>query len=419
LRDQFPGYVAEHGGAFINSDQHQIRNLVSDLGLSLLQVDGGNQAPGGDVYFMDGSYYTYDAANADWGQVRKAFRDALAVAPYPTTYVDHTPESVALDRMTVDEWLDANIPGGLGSRFARLMQTNVIAEYGLDPSQQSALNLIYLLAWNPKTSLDPINGVDEKFTVAGGNDQIVTRMVDQLPPGSVKYQHRLLAVRQSGGSTVSCTFDTGSGVRDVIADRVVLAVPFSTLRHCDLNGAGFSALKQRAICEWGLGTNGKLHLGMRSRPWVDLGFGGVTYSDMTRHQCAWDETAGQPLGGGVLLDFPGGSATTTRWTGTPFAPAKPSDVDRFLGQIEPIFPGTTAAYTGVAYRDAWHLNPWSKGAYTCPRPGQYTTLLGVAATVEGRVHFAGEHTSLESFGYLNGAVESGKRAGQEVAAALA
>lgn len=74
----------------------------------------------------------------------------------------------------------------------------------------------------------------------------------------------------------------------------------------------------------------------------------------------------------------------------------------------------TAAYTGKSYRDAWHLNPWSKGAYTCQRPGQYTSLFGVGTVRAGNVHFAGEHTSVEYYGFLNGAVESGERAAREV-----
>jgi monoamine oxidase len=33
-------------------------------------------------------------------------------------------------------------------------------------------------------------------------------------------------------------------------------------------------------------------------------------------------------------------------------------------------------------------------------------------------HFAGEHTSIESQGYLNGGVETGERAASEIIAAL-
>ncbi len=69
-------------------------------------------------------------------------------------------------------------------------------------------------------------------------------------------------------------------------------------------------------------------------------------------------------------------------------------------------------------RNAWDRNPWSLGSYALIRPGQYTSFYGVEAQPEGHVYFAGEHTSIDSQGYLNGAVESGQRAAAEVLASL-
>jgi monoamine oxidase len=417
LRDRFAGYVVEQGGQFINTAHDEMMAIVRELGLSLIEVNAGNLPPGGDTYWMDGADYSYDDANDEWGVVSRAFRDALAAAPYPSTYASHTTEAVRLDRMTVDEWLDAIVPGGLSSRFARLMQCNAVSEYGLDPGEQSALNLVYLLGFNSTRSLDPLTGSDEKYAVAGGNDLLVSGMVDALPAGSLQLGHRLLAVRQTD-SAVVCTLEHDGAVKDVVADRVVLALPFMVLRECELDAARFSERKLKVIRELDLGTIGKLHVGLSRRPWIDLGRGGIAYSDIHGHQVAWDVTVGQPLDGGVLVRVPGGTATSRNWYGDPFGPAPDADVARFLSQIEPIFPGTTAAYTGVSWRDAWHLNPWTKGAYTCPRPGQQTALLGIAHQVEGRVHFAGEHTSVETFSFMEGAVESGVRASAEVAAAL-
>jgi len=47
-----------------------------------------------------------------------------------------------------------------------------------------------------------------------------------------------------------------------------------------------------------------------------------------------------------------------------------------------------------------------------------TKYWGYAGIPEGRVHFAGEHTSTYSQGFLNGGVESGQRAAIEVLQAL-
>ncbi len=429
LRGYFDhGHTVEHGGAFINTDHNAIRNLVNSLGLGLYEVGGGNQPPYGDVYWVDGAPYTYDEANEDWGEVWRVFKDALAAAPYPQTAFSRTDAGLALDAMTVDDWIAANIPGGLSGRFGRIMRSNAIAEYGLDPDEQSALNLVYLLGWNGQNSLDPINGADERFGVVGGNDQIVSRMAAALPAGSVETGHVLVAVTRTGDGRARLTFQTGRRLVDVVVDRAILALPFTVLRDVDLSGAGFSPLKQRAIRELGLGSNGKIHLQLSRRPWLAAGYGGVSYSPVEQFQCIWDDTVDQPAAGegtigpespGILCYFPGGSATLDAWSGQAFGPAPGKQVGQVLDWVDPVFPGTAAAYDGLAWRDAWHLNPWSRGAYTCPRPGQYTGLFGVPELPEGPFHFAGEHTSSYYYGFLNGAVESGERAAKEVALASA
>lgn len=48
--------------------------------------------------------------------------------------------------------------------------------------------------------------------------------------------------------------------------------------------------------------------------------------------------------------------------------------------------------------------------------GQYTGFSGVEKERQGNVHFAGEHTSQDFQGYLNGAVETGARASSEILA---
>ena len=415
LRDYFPGMVVEHGGQLINIGHNAIRNLASSLGLSMDPVYGGSYGGMVDKYRIDGADYPHDAANADWGEVYYAMRNAQRAAPYPQTFDNHTDAGNALDNMTVNQWLDANVPGGLSSRFAKLMQSNAVAEYGLDPDQQSALNLIYLLGWNSQNSLDPLNGSDEKYVVRGGNDQLVTRMLDQLPAGTVRYGNRLVAVKQNANGSVRCSFKVGNKVSDVTADRVVLALPFSTLRDADLTQSGFSSVTLRAIRELDLGANAKIHVGVSRRPWVEQGFGGAAYTNLSGFQCGWDDSVNFPLPAGAFVFFPGGRQVSDGWSGATHGTAPAAQVSAYLAQLEPMFPGVTAAYTGKAFRDFWWSNPWSKGAYTCPMPGQYTTLFGAGAVPEGNVHFAGEHTSLLYFGYLNGAVETGERAARAVA----
>ncbi|MFW0781200.1 FAD-dependent oxidoreductase [Rossellomorea marisflavi] len=61
----------------------------------------------------------------------------------------------------------------------------------------------------------------------------------------------------------------------------------------------------------------------------------------------------------------------------------------------------------------WSVNPFSAGCFTLFTPGQETDFADYIQHPEGRLHFAGEHTS--SFhGWMEGAIESGIRAAYEL-----
>jgi monoamine oxidase len=68
----------------------------------------------------------------------------------------------------------------------------------------------------------------------------------------------------------------------------------------------------------------------------------------------------------------------------------------------------------------WAAEPWSGG---CPvgvaAPGRYLGLSGALRAAHGAVHFAGTETARVWNGYLEGAIEAGERAADEVLAALA
>jgi monoamine oxidase len=62
-------------------------------------------------------------------------------------------------------------------------------------------------------------------------------------------------------------------------------------------------------------------------------------------------------------------------------------------------------------------DPWARGAYAYFGPRFDPALRPLLArAAAGRVFFAGCHTSRGSQGYMNGAVESGSRAAEEIAA---
>ena len=410
LRDFFSGrLITEHGGSFLNSNQAAVRGLATRLGLTQEVVDGGDLPTGEEVFFIDGRLYTYAEANADWHDVGfPAFRTAARQL--------HTPAGAArLDRMSVSEWLDSTEIGS-GSRFGKLMLANTVTENGGDPGDQSAQDLIYLLTGNARASLQPLPGDDERFHIVGGNDQLVSRMIAQLPPDAVRHDHVLVAIREHADRAVRLVFDVSGRSVEVTADLVVLALPFSTLRAVELEHSGLSPRKRHVIRTMGMGTNAKIHLELSRKTWPRLGYSGATYGEWQRLACGWDDVVqlGPDARPALYLAFPGGRVGRTGITGKAHGEAPARDVRWALNELENVFPGTRAAFTGRAYEDHWALDPWVRGAYSYYRVGQANTYGQLAGRGEGRFMFAGEHTSINNIGFLDGAVETGERAARQV-----
>src|SRR5205823_1231467 len=63
-----------------------------------------------------------------------------------------------------------------------------------------------------------------------------------------------------------------------------------------------------------------------------------------------------------------------------------------LEQVEKVYPMIRKNFEGGA-SVCWDEERWARGAYAWFKPGQMTELLPHIARAEGRIHFAGEHTS--------------------------
>ena len=415
LRDYFSGGLqSEHGGAFLNSDQTAVRSLAAKLGLAEEVVDGGDLPSGEEIFLIGGSRYTEAEAQHDW--------DTFGFAAFHAAgrQLKSAAGEGRLDAMSVPEWLDST-PIGAGSRFGRLMLANAVTENGGNPSDLSALDLIELLTSNPRSSLQPLPGDDERYHLIGGNDQLASGMVAALPAGTVRFGHLLTAVRHNADRSIALSFDGPSGPVEATFDYVVLALPFSTLREADLSKSALSAQKRKAIRTMGMGTNAKIHLELSRKTWPALGYSGATYGEWQRLACGWDDTVqlGPSASPALYLAFPGGHAGDSGLTGPAHGPAPAADVAFALGEIEPLFPGTTAAFTGRAYEDRWARHPFSHGAYSYYRVGQAASYGQIAGRTEQRILFAGEHTSIANIGFLDGAVETGERAARRLLRKLA
>jgi monoamine oxidase len=407
------GQIAEHGGELIDQGHTQTRQLAQELGLDLDNLLAAEVNGTEALYYFDGEPYTYAEATDDLKAIWQQIHKDVSAASYPTLYNLSTERGRELDRMSIAQWIQAYVPGGLKSKLGQLLDVAYNIEYGAETNVQSSLNMLYLLGYSGQGQLRIFGPSNEKYHVRGGNDQITTRLAAALK-GQITKEAALTSIRRNANGSYSLAFATGLTTQTVVADRVVLALPFSVLRSLDYSAAGFSTLKKTAIEELGMGTNSKLHVQFKKRLWNALECNGETYAD-TGYQNTWEVTRGQPGTAGILVDYTGGKI------GASFGPenGSPSErAEKFLKQLEPVLPGIKAQWNGKATIDYWAGNPWSKGSYSYWKVGQYTKFAGIERQQEGNCHFAGEHTSIDFQGYLNGAVESGDRAAEEIFAAL-
>jgi monoamine oxidase len=407
------GQIAEHGGELIDQGHTQIRQLAQSLGLNLDNLHSAEVNGTEPLYFFDGQPYTFAEATDDLKKIWQPLHKDVSAASYPTLHDNFTPRGEVLDHMSIVDWIEDNVPGGINSKLGQLLDVAYTIEYGGEASEQSSLNMLYLLAYSGQGQLRIFGPSNEKYHVRGGNDQITDGMAAALS-GQITTGAELTSIKRNSDGTYQLSFHSSS-IPDVTAARVVLALPFSILRTINYSKAGFSKLKDTAIQELGMGTNSKLHLQFNTRHWNTLGCNGETFAD-TGYQNTWEVTRAQAGTAGILVDYTGGKIGASFGIGTPQDRAR-----QFLGQLEPVLSGITARWNGRATVDFWSAYPWTKGSYSYWKVGQYTKFAGVEREREGRAlncHFAGEHTSVDFQGYLNGAVETGQRAATEVIAAL-
>jgi monoamine oxidase len=406
----FDPLVAEHGGELIDQGHTQVRHLASELGLNLDNLLQAQPNGTEDFFWVNGGKYPYSQLLTDLnGMYQKLHKDVIA-AGYPTLWNSYTPRGWELDHMSIIQWLDESIPsGGSRSNLGRVLDIAYNIEYGAESSVQSSLNLIYLLGYRGQGQFRVFGASNEKYHVRGGNDQVAKRLGDALA-SQISLGTALTAIKQNATGSFTLTFSTGSGSLTVTVDRVVLALPFTLLRSVNFSRAGFEPLKVTAINESSMGTNSKLHVEFNDRFWYGAGNNGNTFAD-TGYQNTWEVSRAQDGGKGLLVDYTGGDIGASFGTGTPSSRAQ-----QFMSQLQPQFPGIRVSdhWTGRATIDFWAGNPWTKGSYSYWKVGQYTKFSGMEKTRQGNCHFAGEHTSQDNQGYLEGAVESGQRAVDEI-----
>ena len=385
-RDPFlRGEHAEAGADLIDESQTEICRLIASVGLRTAKI-----LPGGFTSVRQVGRRRRAGGKRAWQDLGKRLRPEIRAFGLSEQRWDGG-VAASLAQESVAEWLDR-------IRAPRLLRDVAIGLRGFflaDPSELS------LLALADQFAEEGAPGSEKMFRIVGGNDRLPAMLAKALG-SNLRLQTVLHRVTQTQ-SGVAATLESNGRVAEAHFDYLVCAMPATTVRDVVFNPA-LPDFHQQAVKTVRYGAATKTALQFDRAPWRKRGRPrafGTPFSI----GAVWDGNEDQR--GSILTLLAGGGASAA--TREMLAAEGPSRLVRELSWLN-LKDIELVAWTTMS----WEQELWSRGGYAYFDPQFSPPLRYWLARPFGRVFFAGEHTSLRWQGYMNGAVESGLRAAEEV-----
>ena len=393
LREPFaPGIHVEAGAEQIPGALEITQHYARVLGLTLLP----NRTVGTRLLYFVRGQRIVNTDDAVWPFALTDEERALGLAGLFRKYLDpdiaaaraefpqHTARGLAaLDRQTPGAWLRSR---GASPAAADLITLGFGADFG------SAASFV-LHAVNSR-------GSTQNYRVDGGNDRIARAFATRV---DIRYGVPVAAARQSDHD-VEITVRRPGGTETLRADRAVCTLPCPAIGGIFAE-ARLSAAKQRAIREQHYSRTVKVFLQSRTRFWLKDGWSGFVESDLPIERLTPDPGV-DPGSRGALAAYPIGAYTSALEQ-----MSEEARVAAARDQAMQMFPDLRREFEG-GLSHCWGLDPWQRGAFALHTPGQIG-FIDTLAAAEGRIHFAGEHTSPWT-GWMQGALESARRVVAEI-----
>lgn len=298
-------------------------------------------------------------------------------------------------------------------KFDRLTFAEFLRERGASRDAAAMLEMPYYkpeddpisaLWWLREAAL--LKGQRREYKIKGGNDLLPGAFAARLA-ARIRYGAAVVRIEHDAGS-ISVTYRQAGSTKRLSADYLVCAIPFTTLRRVEISPS-FSPEKRQAIEQHSYDSVTRVFLQTSQRRWEREGLSGFATTDLPEE--IWHPTFDRAGERALLVSYRSG-AQARRLA----ALAKTERIATVSQQMERVFPGVGETIeSGVSY--CWDEDEWARGAYSILKPGGMFSLLPHVARPEGRVHFAGEHTSIWP-GWMQGALESGNRAAREIGQSL-
>lgn len=402
LTETHQGTALDLGGQWLGPTQDRALSLASELGLTTYRqhVAGQNVLHlGGKRRLFRGTVPRVDPASLAaigwaWLRLDQLAKEVPLDAPWRAKHAEEW------DATTLDTWLRAN---------ARTETARKILRYGLetvfaaDPADFSLLHALFYI--HSGGGLDRLlsseNGAQHE-RVVGGMQRLAEGLAKKLPDGALRLSSPVRAIEQEAEHVIVRADEIS-----VRAERAIVALPpvlAGRLRYSPAMPASRDQLTQRVA----QGSAIKCIAVYERAFWRDEGLSGHAVTDLGPAHVQFDASTpeGTP---GLLLGFIEGNQAR-EWTSRPATERR----DAVLACFARCF-GVRAGLP-VHYVDkSWTEDEWARGCYAgfFP-PGVWTSAGEALRTPVGRIHWAGTETATVWNGYIDGAIQSGERAADEV-----
>lgn len=402
FRDWIDGAAIEGGGELIGANHPQWLRHARLFGLEFSDVvESDLEAP----IHLDGRLLSSAESEALWEEMDRAVNamNDLARTVDPEAPWSHN-RAEALDNQHARDWIEALDCSGLckhalGVQFA--------ADNAVPVERQS---LLAHLAMVKAGGVQRYWTESEVFRCAGGNDALATNLAQVLGPERLRLRSPALSI---DASSPERAVRVGlAGGTTIEADAVVVAAPSSVLRNIR-----FKPELPTALARAQMGVAVKRLTTLDRRVWLDADRAPDSLSDRSVSM-TWEPThATGPTATSkaCLTAFSGGPAATSL--------RRMASIERdrqILAELDGLYPGFKANAGEGRWMD-WPAETFIRCGYSFPAPGELTTIgrLWIEPACNGRVLFAGEHTSAGFPGYMEGALASGIRSARQAESLLA
>lgn len=301
-------------------------------------------------------------------------------------------DAAEMDRLSAAEFLRRQ---GASKEAVEFLRLTLLGLYGDGIESSSALSAFLLEAHYQNSR--------NSYAIEGGNDLLpkafARRLADKIHYGVAVTS---LAQNENGVRVVGNHNGNPSVVK---ADYAVCALPLTMLRTIEITPP-FPPAKRRAIGELKYSSVSRVYLQSRTRVWRKYHPTARAITDNPRAVIE-DHTVIQPGRRGIVESHTFGPEARQ----VSAVPEK-ERLRASLRQLGKLFPGLETEFEGGVSK-CWDEDSWSRGAYVDYRPGQMAEHFTQLALPEGRIYFAGEHTS-KMFASMEGALESGRRVAGEI-----